>query len=67
MLQFYPLGKLLDPPLRDFFKALDLWHEHFGLGFMKGILNLKDVVYYLAVTYFFLMLAGRAMEAKRWQ
>ena len=36
-------------------------------SFMRGILNLKDVVYYLAVTYFFLLLATKTMEAKRWQ
>jgi hypothetical protein len=33
---------------------------------MKGILHLKDVVYYAAVTYFFLLLATKTMEAKRW-
>jgi ABC-2 type transport system permease protein len=67
MLQLYPLGLKLDEPLRSVFKSLDLWHEHFGLGFMKGVLNLKDVVYYVAVTYFFLMLATRTLEAKRWR
>jgi hypothetical protein len=30
-------------------------------------LNLKDVVYYVAVIYFFLLLAVKTMEAKRWQ
>ncbi len=66
MLILYPLGLKLDPPVRDVLMSLDLWHQHFGLGFMKGILNLKDIVYYLAVTYFFLMLATRTLEAKRW-
>ena len=36
-------------------------------GFMRGVLNLKDVIYYLAVTYFFLLLAVKTLEAKRWQ
>jgi ABC-2 type transport system permease protein len=67
MLVLYPLGLKLDEPLKGVFMSLDLWHEHFGLGFMKGVLNLKDVVYYIAVTYFFLMLATRTLEAKRWQ
>jgi hypothetical protein len=34
---------------------------------MKGVLNLKDVVYYVATTYFFLLLSIKTLEAKRWQ
>jgi hypothetical protein len=34
---------------------------------MKGILNLKDVVFYLASIYFFLLLAVKTLESKRWQ
>lgn len=64
---FYHLGAVLDPPLKSVFTDLGLWHRHFGDGFMKGILNLKDVVYYVAVMYFFLLLATKTMEAKRWQ
>lgn len=67
MVQLYPLGSKLDDPLRSVFQELDLWHVHFGLGFMKGILNLKDVVYYLAVIYFFLLIATKTLEAKRWR
>ena len=32
-----------------------------------GVFNLKDAIYYLAVTYFFLLLAVKTLEAKRWQ
>lgn len=67
MLVLYPLGLKLDQPMKGVFMSLDLWHEHFGLGFMKGVLNLKDVVYYVAVSYFFLMLSARTLEAKRWR
>jgi ABC-2 type transport system permease protein len=67
MLVLYPLGLKLDQPMKGVFMSLDLWHEHFGLGFMKGVLNLKDIVYYLAMTYFFLMLTTRTLEAKRWR
>jgi hypothetical protein len=34
---------------------------------MKGIFNLKDLIYYLATTYFFLLLSIKTLEAKRWQ
>lgn len=67
MLQLYPLGMRLEEPLRSVLQDLDLWHKHFGLGFMKGVLHLRDVVYYLAVTYFFLLLATKTLEAKRWR
>jgi ABC-2 type transport system permease protein len=62
----FELRKQLDPPLRDFANELGLWN-HFEAGFMRGIFNLKDVVYYLAVTYFFLLLSVKTLEAKRWQ
>jgi ABC-2 type transport system permease protein len=63
----FPLAKRLDSPVRDVLEQLDLWWLHFQNGFMRGILNLKDVIYYLAVTYFFLLLAVKTLEAKRWQ
>ena len=34
---------------------------------MRGIVQLENVVYYLAVMYFFLLLATKTLEAKRWQ
>jgi ABC-2 type transport system permease protein len=63
----YPLAKQLDPPLSGVLSDLDLWWVRFRGGFEKGILNLKDVIYYVAVTYFFLLLATKTMETKRWQ
>lgn len=67
MVLLYPLAAKLDAPLQGVLQELDLWYVHFRGGFMKGVLNLKDVVYYLAVTYFFLLLATKTLEAKRWQ
>jgi gliding motility-associated transport system permease protein len=63
----FPLAKRLDSPVREVLEQVDLWWIHFQNGFMRGVLNLKDVVYYLAVTYFFLLLAVKTLEAKRWQ
>lgn len=64
---FFPLAKKLDAPLRGVFENLDLWHVHFQGGFMQGVFNLKDFVFYVAIIYFFLLLATKTMEAKRWQ
>jgi len=67
MVLLFPLSKTLDAPLKNVFESLDLWHIHFQGGFMVGIFNLKDLVYYVAVIYFFLLLATKALELKRWR
>jgi ABC-2 type transport system permease protein len=61
------LASKVDPPLKEVLDQVDLWWVHFQYGFMKGVLNLKDVVYYVATTYFFLLLSIKTLEAKRWQ
>jgi ABC-2 type transport system permease protein len=61
------LADKVDPPLKDVLNQVDLWWVHFQAGFQKGVLNLKDVIYYIAVTYFFLLLSTKTLEAKRWQ
>lgn len=61
------LANKVDPPLKEVIEQVDLWWVHYQYGFMKGVLNLKDVVYYLAATYFFLLLSIKTLEAKRWQ
>ncbi len=67
MVLLFPLAKSMDPPLKTVFQELDLWHVHFQQGFMQGIFNLKDMVYYVAVIYFFLLLATKTLELKRWR
>ena len=64
---FYQFSRLLDAPMKGIFAELDIWWLHFQGGFMRGIFDLKDLVYYLAMTYFFLLLSVKTMEAKRWQ
>jgi ABC-2 type transport system permease protein len=61
------LGGAVDPPFKDVLEQIDLWWVHYQYGFMKGILNLKDVIYYVAATYLFLLLSTKTLEAKRWQ
>lgn len=67
MVFLFQFAKTLEGSIQTVFQELDLWWIHFQQGFMRGVLNLKDVVYYLAVTYFFLLLAVKTLEAKRWQ
>ena len=61
------LASKVDPPLKEVIEQVDLWWGHYQYGFMKGIFNLKDVIFYLAATYFFLLLSIKTLEAKRWQ
>ena len=63
----YQLATRLDPPVRTVLEQLDSWWVRFQGGFMRGIFNLKDVVFYVAMIYFFLLLAVKTLEAKRWQ
>ena len=61
------LANKVDPPIKETIEQVDMWWVHYQYGFMKGVLNLKDVVYYVATTYFFLLVAIKTLEAKRWQ
>ncbi|HVK76707.1 MAG TPA: ABC transporter permease [Kofleriaceae bacterium] len=67
MAVLFRLSGELGDPMKFLFAELDVWWLHFERGFMRGVFNLKDVVYYVAVTYFFLLLAVKTLEAKRWQ
>jgi ABC-2 type transport system permease protein len=67
MVVLFQLAGKLDWPMKEVGEQVDLWWIHFQNGFMKGIVNLKDIVAYVAATYFFLLLAIKTLEAKRWQ
>jgi len=66
MLVAWMLGRVTDRPLSEIFMALALFNQHF-IPFQSGLVHLRDVVYYLAVTYVFLFLATRVVEARRWR
>ena len=67
MAVFYQLSRVLAPPMKTVFAELDIWWIHYQASFMRGIFDLKDLVYYVALIYFFLLLAVKTLEAKRWQ
>jgi ABC-2 type transport system permease protein len=60
------LARITDRPLNEVFIALALYQRHFP-PFQAGVVHLRDVVYYLAVTYFALFAATRVLEARRWR
>lgn len=59
-------ARAADPPLSDFMNALALHHQNFR-PFMHGIVKLDGVVYYVVVTYFFLLASTKVLEARRWR
>lgn len=60
------VARVTDRPLKDMFMALALYARHFP-PFQAGAIHLRDVVYYVAVTYVALFAAVRVMEARRWK
>jgi ABC-2 type transport system permease protein len=66
MVLMWLAAKVTDPPLNDYLSGLALHHQNFA-PFMNGVLELRGVVYYLAVTYFFLLAATKTLEARRWR
>ena len=66
MLVLWLVAKETDPPISEFLVALSLHDARFR-PFMQGILELQNCVYYLAVTFFFLLATTKALEARRWR
>jgi ABC-2 type transport system permease protein len=60
------IGRMTERPLSEVFSSLALHGQHFQ-PFQSGIIHLRDVVYYLAVIYFFLFASTRVLEARRWR
>lgn len=66
LLLLWPLSQVVGPPVSLVFAALAIHGRHFA-GFQAGLLHTRDIFYYLALTYFFLLAAIKVMEAKRWE
>ena len=66
MLLFWLLAPVTEPPLSGIFSYLALHNKHF-FPFMKGTVNTCDLIYYLSVTWFFLMVSTKVLEARRWR
>jgi len=66
ILLFWLLANVTAPPFSSVFGYLALHNKHF-MPFMKGIINLRDLVYYFSLTCLFLMLSTKVIEAQRWR
>jgi len=59
------LAGALEPPVSDVLTAMAIF-EHFS-DFAKGIISLKDVVFYLSLMALALFLTTRSVETRRWR
>jgi ABC-2 type transport system permease protein len=66
MVLLWMVAKVTDPPLSGFIAGLALHHQR-QMPFMTGVLKLENVVFYVGITYFFLLAATKTLEARRWR
>lgn len=59
------MAMITERPINELFTWLSLHNKHFQ-PFMSGLINTQDVVFYVSLTYFFLFLATRVLESRRW-
>ncbi len=60
------LGRITDAPLDELWSYMSLYDRHFQ-PFQRGRVNVEDVVFYVSVTYVFLLMSTRIMSARRWK
>ncbi len=63
---WWAVARKADPPVQKFLEGMAIHHLRMK-DFMTGVLRLENVVFYAAVTFFFLLASVKTMEARRWQ
>ena len=66
MYLWWLVAKIADPPVTEFLEGLAIHHLRMR-DFMTGILRLENVVYYLVLSFFFLLASVKTLEARRWR
>lgn len=60
------LSRVVDPPLGSVIEYFSLYERHF-FPFMRGLVQLSDIVFYCSVTYLALLASTRVVQSERWQ
>jgi ABC-2 type transport system permease protein len=60
------LSKVASPPVDGLIAYLSLHDKHFR-PFMRGLISIQDVVFYVSLTYLALLMSTRVIEARRWR
>ena len=66
LLVLWMVADVVNAPFNKLFHYLALHNRHFN-PFARGIVNSRDIVYYLSVIVFFLECSVRSLQARRWQ
>jgi len=59
------LSRIASPPVEEVLAYLAIHDKHFK-PFMRGLISIQDVIFYLSLTYVALLLATRSLESRRW-
>lgn len=62
----WAVAKISDAPVNAVVESLAIHHLRFR-DFAQGVLRLENVLYYVAVTFFFLLASVKTLEARRWR
>jgi ABC-2 type transport system permease protein len=62
----WAMSRVVEPPLADVIAYFSLYEKHF-FPFMRGLVQLSDVVYYASLTYLALLASTRVLQSQRWQ
>jgi ABC-2 type transport system permease protein len=60
------LGQVTEPPVSEIFSYSALWDRHFQ-PFKDGRINTEGLVFFMSITWGALLLATRALQARRWR
>jgi len=63
---FWIISKIASPPIEDAVAYLSLHDKHFR-PFMRGVISIQDVVFYVSMIYLSLLISTRVLEARRWR
>lgn len=62
----WALSQVVEPPLGTLIAHFSLYEMHF-FPFMRGLVQLNDIIYYASVVYLALLSATRVVQSQRWQ
>jgi ABC-2 type transport system permease protein len=62
----WALSRIASPPVEDLLAYLSLHDKHFR-PFMRGLVSVQDVVFYVSLVYVALTMATRVLETRRWR
>jgi ABC-2 type transport system permease protein len=62
----WPLARVIEPPLGTVIGYFSLYEKHF-FPFMRGLVQVSDIVYYLSIIYLALLSSIRALQSQRGQ